>query len=126
MTTANEPARFFADEIATAFIEATDNQDPNGVRDVALMIGQHLADCGTPGVWESFEAASFVPKLPGTTHEIVGFSLHAMAMFHWLGLCEAIDLGRAAAISEAIRAAAPESPLLDDFHAAFATACKAN
>lgn len=125
MTTTQEPARFFADEVAEAFIEATNNDDPTGARDVALMIGQHLADCGTPGAWEAFEAASFVPKLPGTPHEIVGFSLHAMAMFHWLGLCEAIDLERAAAISEALRAAAPKSPILDDFHAAFAKACAA-
>ena len=107
--------RYFALDLANDFIADmyphTDDDHRESVQDLLLCAGQHLADCGTPGAWDSFCPETFLSKLPVRDQAEMSLQcIRLVGLYGWLGTSERLDRKVAATMVRRIRGAAPDDP----------------
>jgi len=114
--------RYYAMELAEQFIEERhpkiDEERRERLVDTILCAGLHLADCGAPGAWQTFQPGSFLDKMPFEDDEDRLEVCTDMAhLFRWMGTEQLIAPRRAARVLMGLRLAGPEDP-------AFTTYCE--
>lgn len=108
--------RYVATELADAFIadlhHDSDAEDRERIAGTVLCAGQHLADCGHPGVWARFDPSNFLPKMPVASEwELVGVCLDLVGLFGWMGFQGLLEPARVAEILTELQNAGPRHRL---------------
>src|SRR5690606_18373573 len=85
---------FGASEVAEAFSRSVgaDDEAAKEHLNVALMVGQHLADEGAPGRWDCIHIRRFLAQLPDEDHSWTVF--HLSWMLSYLAKEEALSFAQ--------------------------------
>jgi hypothetical protein len=114
----SESPRFFALDLADAFLQECGGGDPEGersTREAALLVGEHLAGQKRPGEWQALDAAAFFRQVSHVSkHERIGYALALVGIYGWLGLSGQISPALCGGVIREIHAAAPQADFLDD------------
>lgn len=111
--------RFFALEIAKAFLAQNETTDPSEIlhiQECAMLIGEHVAQLGHPGDWSKFEAVHFFENCPPMDRrELVPVTLSVICLIGWLGGMGQMAPGPCIRIMREIADAGPQEPCIRDF-----------
>lgn len=81
--------RFFALDVANAFLETQDDSDPSHtklVQESAFLVGAHVAERGCEGDWSQLDAESFFHGISYLDErDLIGVSIALIGLFGWLG-----------------------------------------
>ncbi len=112
--------RYFAMELAEQFIEKMhpeiDEDRRESIMGTILCAGQHLADCGAPGAWQTFQPGSFLDKMLFRDDEDrLEVCTDVAHLFRWMGDEKLIAPRRAARVLMGLRLAGPDDPAFGDY-----------
>jgi len=110
-------SRYVAADLVDQFIADmhpdADADERERIQTTILCAGQHLADCGNPGRWDTLDPATFLPKMPTRDErERLVLCVDLIGLYGWLGAHGLIAPMVGAEILTGLRAAGPDHPTL--------------